>query len=328
MIITKDLTSSGCSVDALKLYTRLHKCANPKYTWINVNHKKTPDLCKDLVANGFEQIYGRFKANECFGGVYEKGTTIVDIGGHESIYIYHQDNIADLIKLVSKYKKKKSKSKINILSKTRIGFQLMEFESRKVKVNEGSYEINHSIDSIENMLKQDKPGLVLFSGAPGTGKTFLIRHFLQKMDRKFVFIPNDMVRDISDPSFIGFAVEELKDSVLIIEDAETSLADRKGSGTSAVSVLLNITDGLLGDLLNLKIVATINNEEMVDPAMLRRGRLLAKVEFKALPVAKANELAAKLGKSYVDKDTLLTDLYNNDNGIVKETKHIGFSLVK
>jgi len=56
--------------------------------------------------------------------------------------------------------------------------------------------------------------------------------------------------------------------------------------------LLNISDGLLYDCLNIQIICSFNIDIIkVDSALLRKGRLIAKYEFKELEVAKAQALS-------------------------------------
>jgi hypothetical protein len=84
-------------------------------------------------------------------------------------------------------------------------------------------------------------------------------------------------------------------TVLVIEDAENLIMDRKYSGNGGVSNLLNISDGLLADFLNVQIVCTFNSAlHLVDEALMRKGRLIARYEFGKLSVAKANALARHL----------------------------------
>jgi ATP-dependent 26S proteasome regulatory subunit len=84
--------------------------------------------------------------------------------------------------------------------------------------------------------------------------------------------------------------------VIIIEDAESVLADRRVSYNSSVSNLLNISDGLLADFLNVQLICTFNNAlTMVDSALMRKGRLIAKYEFGKLSVEKAQRLSDKMG---------------------------------
>jgi len=72
--------------------------------------------------------------------------------------------------------------------------------------------------------------------------------------------------------------------------------DRKFSGNNNVSNLLNISDGLLSDCLNVQIICTFNSGlNLVDSALLRKGRLIARYEFGKLDVRKAQKLSEHLG---------------------------------
>jgi len=83
---------------------------------------------------------------------------------------------------------------------------------------------------------------------------------------------------------------------LIIEDAENIIMDRKHNSGSSVSNLLNISDGLLADFLNVQLICTFNSSlTMVDSALMRKGRLIAKYEFNKLSVPKAQKLSNHFG---------------------------------
>ena len=104
-----------------------------------------------------------------------------------------------------------------------------------------------------------------------------------------------------------------KDSILIIEDAETIIKSREDSDltTQAVANLLNLSDGLLGDSLHQPIIATFNCElSSIDPALLRKGRLIAQHEFSKLSVEKAQKLSDDLGfKTNIIEPMTLADIY-------------------
>ena len=101
-------------------------------------------------------------------------------------------------------------------------------------------------------------------------------------------------------------------SVLFVEDAENVLRSREdGSNNQAVSNILNITDGLLSDCLNIQIVATFNTHiKNIDKALLRKGRLIAQYEFKDLAQGRAEKLADSL-KVWLDdtENMTLADIY-------------------
>ena len=98
-----------------------------------------------------------------------------------------------------------------------------------------------------------------------------------------------------NPEFIEMLIDN-PNTVVIIEDAENIIMDRKYNSGSSVSNLLNISDGLLADFLNVQLICTFNNSlTLVDSALMRKGRLIAKYEFGKLSVSKAQRLSKHLG---------------------------------
>ena len=123
---------------------------------------------------------------------------------------------------------------------------------------------------------------------------------------------------------------EHKNSILVIEDAERVISDREGNGSPAgVSNILNLTDGILGDCLGIQIIATFNmKREKIDPALLRKGRLIAEHKFGSLNSEETNKLLKKLGKNVeVNEGMVLADIYNIDVETFKTQKEnkIGFN---
>jgi len=179
--------------------------------------------------------------------------------------------------------------------------------------NNDLQDINKII--LERLNKQTDKGIVLLHGKPGTGKTSYIRYLINNIENKdIIYLPPDLANSISDPSFIPF-IMDYTNSVLIIEDSENVIQKRQGGGNQAISNLLNLCDGLLSDCLNIQIVATFNtNINNIDSALMRKGRLIAKYEFKELEISKANMIAKELGfnKTY-DQPISLADLYNPDD---------------
>lgn len=160
--------------------------------------------------------------------------------------------------------------------------------------------------------------------------TSFIRYLTSKIKRDIIFISPDMVNQITDPSFIPFLMKN-NDSVLIIEDAEPVLHKRGTSGrTGAVSNILNLTDGLLSDCLNISIVCTFNTSSKdIDDALLRKGRLMMNYHFDRLNVEKSKVLLEKLGYEVVEviKPMTLAEIYyyKRDNNTEQfKKKKIGF----
>jgi len=124
-----------------------------------------------------------------------------------------------------------------------------------------------------------------------------------------------MAEGITAPNFLPFLLEN-KNCILVIEDAEKVIGTRESNDTNnGVSNILNMTDGILGDCLNIQIIATLNTtKEKIDPALLRKGRLIADYEFKELPIEKVKKLFEVLKiKEEVKKPLTLTEIYNYED---------------
>lgn len=149
------------------------------------------------------------------------------------------------------------------------------------------------------------------------------------LEKEILFVPPSMAEMLSEPSIIPFLMDH-KNSILIIEDAERVISDRENNGSSAgVSNILNLTDGILGDCLNIQIIATFNmKKEKIDKALLRKGRLIAEHKFSNLSIDECNSLLKHIGKdNVVYEEMCIGDIYNIDVELfkttIKETK-IGF----
>ena len=188
---------------------------------------------------------------------------------------------------------------------------------------------------------EDRSGLVILHGEKGTGKTTYIRHLINTHpERKFVFVPSNLITMLGEPAFGSFLLS-LNNHVIILEDCENAIRDRKATGSSsAVSLLLNMTDGLLSDDLGIKFICTFNEDvKNIDPALMRKGRLVSKYEFKPLNKDKANvlleEIYKKISKDWTDdeklrtpdykyhtdKDITLADVYNFDDDSYEVVKN-------
>jgi len=148
----------------------------------------------------------------------------------------------------------------------------IDFES--VDINELYNDDFAEVDTIiSNSIQKTESGMILLHGDPGTGKTTYIKHLICKhTDKQFIFIQNDFVKELLNPSFISFLLQN-KNSILLIEDAEKVVVSRENSpSSSVVSTILQLTDGLFSDYLNIKIICTFNtNIERIDKALLRKA---------------------------------------------------------
>ena len=203
----------------------------------------------------------------------------------------------------------------------------------KGDIIESNYNDNFAVayDKIIQFLKSDDNGLLLFTGEPGTGKSSLLMHLTtvcKDLNTRFVFIPAAFASILSDPAFLPFAITSLNNSVLILEDAEDVLKDRGAGSSGAISNILNVTDGILGKIVKVKIIATVNKTHVIDLAIVRKGRLKLQYAFEKLTADKANKLYIKLGKEKETKVPMtLAEIYNSEATAVAPVlpeRRIGF----
>ena len=193
----------------------------------------------------------------------------------------------------------------------------------------------HYNDDIQTMhkdlltfLNERESGLAVIHGAAGTGKSFFIKHLLSSMDKQFILVTNAIAAHMAEPEFIAFMMEN-KDSIFILEDCEQILMAREENRFGgAISNILNMSDGLMSDIFNIKFICTFNTDiNNIGEALLRPGRCFVNYEFKPLEAEKANKLLESLGHK-VDKprDMTLAEIYNYKEEEVPKTtpRKIGF----
>jgi SpoVK/Ycf46/Vps4 family AAA+-type ATPase len=196
---------------------------------------------------------------------------------------------------------------------------------------DNSYNLTYSLDKIMADIRSNKSGLMLFTGIPGTGKSSLIKYLSQEnQDKKFCFVANSNLNILSNPSFVEFCMTSLQNSIIVLEDCEKALLTRDLNKGYDISNILNLTDGIYGDVLNIKIIATLNTVDKLDTALLRKGRLICQSDFKKLTIEQGKNLAKKLNKEIeVNEELQLCEIYNTeDNGgkIAISTQKVGFSM--
>jgi hypothetical protein len=178
-------------------------------------------------------------------------------------------------------------------------------------------------NKLSELLKSDNKGLIIFHGQPGTGKTHYIRTLLKdvtRMNKNVLYVPSNFIDSFLDPSFITFLsdwiLEQNNPTIILLEDAE-SLVESRDSGVRSLGIsnLLNITDGILNDILGTQIILTFNTKlDYIDGALLRPERLLARKEFTNLSKDQSQELIDYLKIDHEAKEEMsLADIYSLKN---------------
>jgi hypothetical protein len=122
---------------------------------------------------------------------------------------------------------------------------------------------------------------------------------MRRLEKSHVFYVLPAAQDgaLTAPELVPFWQAQNKRhpdriKVIVIEDAERLLWPRRGDNRDAVSSVLNIADGLVGRMLRLHILCSVNARlTELDPAIMRPGRLMNQRAFHRLPRQTAQRLA-------------------------------------
>jgi hypothetical protein len=159
--------------------------------------------------------------------------------------------------------------------------------------------------------------LLLLHGPPGTGKTTLLRTLAREWR---AWCQADCVLDpeilFNDPGYLMDVAIGTDDHdggkprwrLLLLEDCDELIhGEAKRSSGQALSRLLNLTDGMLGQGRQVLVAITTNEDlHRLHPAVIRPGRCLAQIEVGPFPPAEA---AAWLGREAGPRPVTLAELY-------------------
>lgn len=273
------------------------------------------------------------KENNLLIDFYEQ--TIKNVESVQAMYFEYSLNFditSFLLKYEEQLKKVEEKKgfKMNLITMNNGNpSSLTTYSNKIVSIDkENSYNLSTTVDTIMEDILSDKSGLIIFNSFPGAGKSSLIKYLSQELkDKEFYFLNNNNIHILSNPEFTTYCLHNLKNCVLVLEDCEKALTSRDINKGFDISNILNITDGIMGDLLNLKIIATLNTTDKLDTALLRKGRLIRQVTFNPLSEVQVINLSNSLGiKIDKPKEMMLCDVYNYENSgtEVKQSSKIGF----
>lgn len=255
-----------------------------------------------------------------------------------TVYYGENEDLEDIKQLAQtifeRFPKKKEEEKTAKISLIKVYQGDYFTQTKDIKPTNIDIEENYNddfkriYDDTVKFLNERCSGLVLFYGSAGSGKTTLIRHLCSAVPKEYVVVPNSIACRLGDPDLTTFITDHT-DSVFILEDCEQLLEDRSENPfNNAITTILNMADGLLSDVCNIKFICTFNAPiSKIDPALLRKGRCIAKYEFGKLCKDKVAHLNEKYNLGHkIITDMTLAEVYNPDSidYTENETRKIGF----
>jgi hypothetical protein len=271
-------------------------------TWVAT----TTDLFSDDEDDNEEQDKSIFRENESVV-IYEWGIARYNTtsGGQSVVLLTVDIDMADAIdKALVDFSKppKENKKKVYTLINMGTGYSLTAVGIGGIRIKEDNYttkvfaEYKHVVSDINS--KDPSGRVIILDGPPGSGKTYMVRHLIDSCKNAvFVLIPPAMLPELTGPSLVSVLIQYRSPErpiVLVLEDADNCLAKRASDNMSTISTLLNLSDGILGNLLDIRILATTNAKiEEIDPAIMRPGRLSQRIEIDALPYDQAQKVYSR-----------------------------------
>lgn len=219
---------------------------------------------------------------------------------------YLNDSLTELASIIEKdYVSKIKKNLIFSIIRNTYGLAITSMGDGSSALIKENYtpDILSDIDYVIEAFGKKPPvgRIAILNGEPGCGKTFLIRSILTRMDVVFLIVPPNLIDSLDKPEFMPLLIsiknDHAKPIVMVIEDGDACLVPRKGDNISTISSLLNLSDGILGSIIDIKMIITTNADiKEMDEAIMRPGRLCKNIHVGPLPYEQANKIYQRLTK--------------------------------
>lgn len=306
----------------LQIYTSYFKQIPSEIEYENLEIKKLivefPKVFKKQILK-YHYAINKSDSKEVGRHIFVLQNEILIEMANNSLHIYLQEESTHIQKIesfIANFKKSDPKqAQINLITMHQGDFQNRKIDFKKPEIELGQlynadFTLFHKRMS-EILIEEHTSGLHLLYGIPGTGKSTYLRYLCGILKKKVIFLPGQLAQNLDNVYMTRYLISN-SNSILVIEDAEELIVSRDHQRNSNLAMILNMTDGILGESLGIQIIATFNTDlRNIDPALKRKGRLKSSYEFKALETKKANRLLQKEGLNETTTIPItLAEIYN------------------
>ena len=248
----------------------------------------------------------------------EHGTVLVEVAGHDDAAV--RDALRAVCDRLNGPDPPPARVPLAFWSSSRRGggaVRMRDVDVVEWEAAHGNYtaKVARALDALMAAREPRRGRLLVWRGAPGTGKTWALRALAGAWREwcgvHYILDPSALLS--ADPRYL---LDVLTDDdgqrwrLLVLEDAGDLIVHDAGR-TGALATLLNVTDGILGHGTGTLVLITTNEPvEHLHPAVRRRGRCLADVEFGPLSAAEARAWLSRAGcAAEVDGPRTLAELF-------------------
>lgn len=322
-IESKDtINASETEIEPIKqMFTKLDFFKH--YFYNDVVDEEDIDDDNDPILEGLDWVVkSRTAGSIVFGG--DRRLVVIRHNSIKVLYVYSEEERKAVVRFTNEiYGKCKIRSHGDLSAKiSLINVSQGDYYTQTSKINKVDLDINKYynddfkpvFEDIKNFLDTKGSGLILLSGKIGSGKTSFIRYLCSNYPHEYIIVPNSIASRMGDPELISFMTDH-EDSIFVLEDCEQLLEDRSSNMfNNAISTILNMADGLLSDIMNIKLICTFNADvSSIDPALLRKGRCFARYEFGDLCEEKVRILNDEFNLNLPEiKPMTLAEIFNSE----------------
>lgn len=146
-----------------------------------------------------------------------------------------------------------------------------------------------------------KAKVMLLYGDPGTGKSSYVLQMISNHKGRIYLVDKHSV--LTRPAFIDYIAALPDNSIVVIEDADMFLMERK-EGNDQMSSLLNLTSGIAERNIRFIFITNLEKLSDIDDGLLRPGRLYKNIHFKPHHRNNVQNVRLGLGMSLVSDEYL------------------------